>query len=265
MLSELAKSRSVHLAAAILFLVGAGLIAWQTLGSSSRQSGASGKSGLAGQADTIGMMKESLLKDRQRLADYEREQSKLRLEVINRRKLFQDGRIAKDQVHEVERSFIAALRRVHEMRHAVLEADIAITEAILGARVERLPVLAANGYTETSDLACFNGGGKWSLKDAPRIERYFSQTFGRRLPVTAMGQSATHNRLRFDHRDAMDVALHPNSFEGKALIAHLRKAGIPFTAFRGVIAGTSTGPHIHVGKPSRRLRIDVAVKSSPTE
>lgn len=265
MLSELARSRSVHLAAAMLFSIVAGFIAWKTLGSSSRQFGASGESGLAGQADAIGMMKESLLKDRQMLADYEQEQSKLRREVIDRRKLFQDGRIAKDQVHEAERSFIAALRRVHEMRHAVLEADIAITEAILGAKVERLPVLAVNGYTETSDLARFDGGGKWSLKDAPRIERYFSQTFGRRLPVTAMGQSATHNRLRFDHRDAMDVALHPDSVEGKALIAHLRKAGIPFTAFRGAIAGTATGAHIHVGKPSRRLRLDVAAQSSPTE
>jgi hypothetical protein len=87
----------------------------------------------------------------------------------------------------------------------------------------------------------------------PRIERYFSQAFGRRLPVTALGQSETHNRLRFDHRDSMDVALHPDSVEGKALTAHLRKAGIPFMAFRGAIPGTSTGPHIHIGRPSGRL------------
>jgi hypothetical protein len=51
----------------------------------------------------------------------------------------------------------------------------------------------------------------------------------------------------------MDVALHPDSPEGKSLIAHLRKAGIPFMAFRGAIAGTSTGPHIHIGRPSGRL------------
>ncbi|MGH7796209.1 MAG: hypothetical protein ACREQ2_15165 [Candidatus Binatia bacterium] len=198
-------------------------------------------------------MNESLAKDRKLLAGYEQEQSQLRLEVINRRKLYQDGRISKDQVHEAEMSFISALKRVYEMRHTVLEADIAITEAVLGEKVARLPVLPVNGYSETSDLARFNGGFKWSLKEAPRIERYFSQTFRRRLPVTAMGQSQTHNRLRFDHRDAMDVALHPDSVEGKALIAHLRKAGIPFTAFRSAVAGTSTGPHIHIGRPSGRL------------
>ncbi len=123
----------------------------------------------------------------------------------------------------------------------------------MGEKVERLPALPVNGYSETTDLARFNGGFKWSLKEAPRIERYFSQAFGRRLPVTALGQSETHNRLRFDHRDSMDVALHPDSVEGKALIDHLRKAGIPFLAFRGPVAGASTGPHIHIGRPSGRL------------
>ncbi len=113
--------------------------------------------------------------------------------------------------------FVAALKRVHDMRHSVLETDIAITEAVLGERVERLPALPINGYSETGDLARFNGGSKWSLKEAPRVERYFSQAFGRRLPVTALGQSVTHNRLGFDHRDSMDVALHPDSIEGKAL------------------------------------------------
>jgi hypothetical protein len=51
----------------------------------------------------------------------------------------------------------------------------------------------------------------------------------------------------------MDVAVHPDSIEGKALIAHLRTSGIPFIAFRGAVAGSSTGPHIHIGKPSGRL------------
>jgi hypothetical protein len=37
------------------------------------------------------------------------------------------------------------------------------------------------------------------------------------------------------------------------LIAYLRGAGIPFLAFRTAIAGSSTGPHIHVGYPSHRL------------
>lgn len=253
MFSDLAKLRSVLLAAVILPLIAAGFIALKTLSPSNQQFGVIGGIGFSGRIDAFGRLNESRAKDRKLLAGYEQEQSKLRFEVINRRKLHQDGRISKDQVHEAERAFIVAVKRVHDMRQAVLEADIAITEAVLGEKVARLPAPPVNGYSETSDLARFNGGFKWSLKQAPQIERYFSQTFRRRLPVTAMGQSETHNRLRFDHRDAMDVALHPDSAEGKALTAHLRKAGIPFTAFRGAVTGASTGPHIHIGRPSGRL------------
>jgi hypothetical protein len=198
-------------------------------------------------------MKETLVQDRKLLAEYEREQSTLRAEVIRRRKRFQDGQIPRDQVVEAERSFVAALTRVHAMRESVVETDIAITEAVLGEKVLRMPVLPVNGYSETAELARFNGGFKWSLREAPRIERFFSQTFGRSLPIAAKGQSATHNRFGFDHRDAMDVALHPDSVEGKALINQLRKAGIPFIAFRSAIPGASTGPHIHIGKPSGRI------------
>ena len=253
MFSDLAKTRAFLLSAIILPLSLAGFIALKALSSPSQQFGANDKVGSLGSSNSIGEMHESLARDRKLLATLEQEQSRLRLEVINRRKLYQQGETSKDQVHAAEQMFIAAVKRVHEMRHAVVEADIAITEAVLGEKVERMPALPLNGYSETTDMARFNGGVKWSIREAPHLERYFSQTFGRRLPVTALGQSATHNRLRFDHRDAMDVAVHPDSAEGKALIVHLRKSGIPFIAFREAIAGTSTGPHIHIGKPSRRL------------
>jgi hypothetical protein len=71
--------------------------------------------------------------------------------------------------------------------------------------------------------------------------------------VSARGQTATHERLGFDHRNAIDVALHPNSVEGRALLDHLRGRGIPFLAFRGPRPGVSTGAHVHVGTPSARL------------
>lgn len=204
-------------------------------------------------SDAIGEMRNSLAKERKLLGDLEKEQSRLRSEVINLRKLYQEGQTSKHQVQEAEQQFVAALKRVHEMRNSVTETDIAMTEAVLGEKVNRLPPLPINGYSETPYLARFNGGFKWSIREAPRIEKYFTHAFGRRLPVTALGQSDTHNRLNFDHRDSMDVALHPDSLEGKALIDHLRKSGIPYIAFRGSIPGASTGPHIHVGRPSGRL------------
>ena len=202
---------------------------------------------------SVEQLKESLAQDRQRLADYEKAQSVLRSEVIRQRKSLEIGQTSKERVIEVEKSFIAALKRVHEMRHSVTETQIAITEAVLGEKVLRMPVLPVGGFSQTAELMRFNGGFNWSIREASRVEKYFSQTFGRNLPITARGQSDTHNRLGFDHRDSMDVGLHPDSTEGKSLIEYLRKAGIPFLAFRQPVPGAATGPHIHIGKPSNRL------------
>ena len=204
-------------------------------------------------SDAIIKMRESLAQDRRQLAQLETEQSTLRAEVIRQRRLLQEGGIAKEQVQLIEQAFVAALKRVHAMRDTVTETDIAITEAILGEKVLRMPALPIGGFSQTAELTRFNGPFKWSIAEAPRVERFFSQTFGRRLPVTALGQSATHNRLGFDHRDSIDIGLHPDSGEGQALINYLRKSGIPFLAFRGAVPGTATGPHIHVGRPSGRL------------
>jgi hypothetical protein len=253
MFAELAKSRRFLLAAVILPLVAAGFFALRSSGPHNRQLSINDSTSQVPGSNTIAKMRESLAKERKLLAATEREQSILRAEVIKRRKLFQDGQISKDQVLEAEHSFVALLTRVHALRDSVTEADIAIAEAVLGEKVLRMPVLPVNGYSETAELARFNGGFKWSLKEAWRVERYFSETFGRSLPLAAKGQSETHNRLGFDHREAMDVALHPDSAEGKAFINQLRKAGIPFIAFRSAVPGASTGPHIHVGKPSGRL------------
>jgi hypothetical protein len=48
---------------------------------------------------------------------------------------------------------------------------------------------------------------------------------------------------------------HPASREGRGLMKYLRQARIPFLAFRGKVAGVSTGPHIHIGLPSPRLHL----------
>ena len=252
MFADLIRSRMLVVAATLLPLM---VIVFFAMGEWNRRSAApmnlTGSSGAGG--SSVESIKESLVNYRRLLARYEQEQSTLRAEVIRLRKVFQAGQASKEQVGDVEKSFVAALRRVHETRYSVEETDIAITEAVLGEKVLRMPELPVNGFSETAELARFNGGSKWSLKEAPRVEKYFSQAFGRRLPVTAMGQSDTHHRLGFDHHDAMDVGLHPDSSEGRALTDYLRKAGIPFVAFRGAVSGTSTGPHIHIGKPSGRL------------
>jgi TolA-binding protein len=252
MFADIYRFRLVLMGAAIVPLAFALLFVLGSLDRQKKQPAYSLSGDSTTEPTSVEKMKEMLAQDRKLLAEFEREQSMLRVEVIQRRKLFQDGQISKDQVVEAERSFVAALTRVHSMRESVVETDIAITEAVLGEKVLRMPVLPVNGYSETAELARFNGGFKWSLREAPRIERFFSQAFGHSLPIAAKGQSAIHNRFGFDHRDAMDVALHPDSAEGKALINQLRKAGIPFIAFRSAVPGASTGPHIHIGRPSSR-------------
>jgi len=92
----------------------------------------------------------------------------------------------------------------------------------------------------------------WSLADAKKVENFFFTKFGRPLPTSAFGQSEIHDRWGLDHRQGMDVGLHPDSEEGIALVNFLRTEKIPFLVFRHAIPGVATGPHIHIGRPSHR-------------
>jgi hypothetical protein len=203
-------------------------------------------------AEVIEKMKESRVNAEKLLALHEEEQKKLTITYHQRRELYSQGLISRAELNQAERSLAEAIVRVDQDKRWMMESDIAITEASMRDELLRLPNLARGGYSETGSLVRFNGGARWSLADAPKIEKFFSQTFGRALPISAYGQTATHDRLRFDHRDAIDVALHPDSNEGRSLLSHLKQAGIPFIAFRNAMPGAATGAHIHVGSPSVR-------------
>jgi hypothetical protein len=94
--------------------------------------------------------------------------------------------------------------------------------------------------------------GKWSIAEASKVEKFFVSKFKRPLPLTAFGQSDLHTRWGLDHRNGMDVGLHPDSVEGRALVEFLRGESIPFLIFRGPVPGVATGPHIHIGNRSSR-------------
>src|SRR5215203_353498 len=94
--------------------------------------------------------------------------------------------------------------------------------------------------------------GRWTLAEATKVEQFFVSKFNRPLPLSAFGQSDLHTRWGLDHRNGMDVGLHPDSVEGRALVEFLRGESIPFLVFRGPIPGVATGPHIHVGNRSSR-------------
>jgi hypothetical protein len=104
-----------------------------------------------------------------------------------------------------------------------------------------------------SPAAVVAGSGSWKISDSARVENFFLSRFKRPLPTTAFGQSQLHTRWGLDHRNGMDVGLHPDSSEGRALIKFLTSEEIPFLAFRTSIPGIATGPHIHVGNGSHRI------------
>src|SRR5690242_9802323 len=115
------------------------------------------------------------------------------------------------------------------------------------ARIER----PSSGET-APDTAATQDSSRWSLADAKKVENFFFTKFGRPLPTTAFGQSDIHDRWGLDHRQGLDVGLHPDSVEGIALVEYLRSENIPYLVFRHAIPGVATGPHIHIGRPSHR-------------
>jgi hypothetical protein len=170
-----------------------------------------------------------------------------------RRDLLKAGVLSPVEVQQAEAALAAALRDLHDARAALDEADEILLQAEIRLRLDRLAPLPRGGYEDSTALVRFNGASPWSLKDVPRLEQQFAAVFQRSLPISAVGQTRVHDRLGLDHRTAIDVAVHPDSTEGRWLMAHLRQAGIPFIGVRAVVPGSSTGAHVHIGLPSPRL------------
>jgi hypothetical protein len=202
--------------------------------------------------DVMEKFKETRAGAEKLLALHENQRGQLAEQYEQRREQYYQGLIARSEVLQAENALAEAMLRVDEDKRWLVEADIALTEYSMRDELLRLPGLAVGGYSEAGGFVRFNGATAWSLIDAAKVEGFFTRAFGRALPISAFGQTATHDRLRFDHRNAMDVALHPDSKEGQSLLSYLRKAGIPFIAFRSAVPGAATGAHIHIGKPSPR-------------
>jgi hypothetical protein len=203
-------------------------------------------------AEVIQKMKDARI-GAQRLLDlHEVEEKNLTEKYERSRELYHQGLISRTDVIQAEHVLATAITRVNEDKQWLAETDMALTEASMRDELLRLPRLGVGNYNETGSLVRFNGATAWSLADAAKIKTFFLKAFGRGLPISAMGQTTTHDRLRFDHHDSMDVALHPDSKEGQSLLSYLRQAGIPFIGFRNAVPGAATGAHIHIGKPSPR-------------
>ncbi|HET7875870.1 MAG TPA: hypothetical protein VFN71_10125 [Methylomirabilota bacterium] len=188
------------------------------------------------------------------LAIYERELERQQGLAELRQDLYERGALSEHDFQQGHRALMAAQKNVEETRRAMAQADRMLAEVWIAERVARLTPLPRGGYEESADLVRYNGPAVWSLKQGVvKLKEFFTARFGQALPISAFGQTALHDRMGFDHRNALDVAVHPDSPEGRALMDYLRASGIPFIASWGAIPGSSSGAHIHVGQPSPRL------------
>jgi hypothetical protein len=169
------------------------------------------------------------------------------------RDLLTRGIVARSDVDTAERVAAAARERLDQTWNETFVAASLIAKTLAFEEIAAAPALPPGQERTTESLIRYRGRRPWALALTSTLQQFFSRAFGRALPVSAYGQTAVHDKLGFDHRNAVDVAVHPDSAEGRAVMEWLRAAGWSFIAFRSAVAGIATGAHIHVGEPSQRL------------
>lgn len=190
----------------------------------------------------------------QKLLVFQDADVKTATETLEKRKaLLSQNIISKKEVEESERALASAQAKVSGTKKEIGESDNLIAEASGERQLEKLGPSRPGAYQATAALIRYNGPTHWALSDASKIEVFFTGKFHHALPISAFGQTGVHDHLGFDHRNAMDVALSPDSSEGKTLMDYLRSQGIPFIAFHYAVPGSATGAHIHIGLPSKRI------------
>lgn len=187
---------------------------------------------------------------------YENDVKKAEAKLEQSKKLLAEGLIPKSQLEENEHALAVAKQKVAETNRAMQAADNQIAgvlvEAAANDEIAKNLRFAKQSLVRTAAFTRYTGAASWNLSDAWKVQRFFSDTFKKQLPIAVFGQGAIHDRWRLDHHNAMDIQLHPDGPEGRALLEFLQKNGIPYLAFREAIPGTATGPHIHIGRPSHR-------------
>jgi hypothetical protein len=167
--------------------------------------------------------------------------------------LERQGMVSRRELETTMRLAAAARVKAEETRREIAQADQLVAEAEARRQLALLPPPRPEAYQASTFIVRYDGTAPWSLAVVDRVSRFFESQFGRPLPISALGQSPLHDKLGFDHRNAVDLALHPDSREGRAVLDYLRAQHVPFLAYRGAVPGAASGAHIHVGLPSLRL------------
>ena len=174
-------------------------------------------------------------------------------EFDKKKELFDQGIVARRELEAAQQTLDLARNQLGAQQSEIAQTDSLIAEASAAEQMAKLAPMRMGGFVSTAVLIRYYGPAPWSPADIGKVESFFTEHFGRALPISAFGQTPVHDRLGFDHHGAVDVAVHPDSSEGRALISYLQSAGISFIAFREAVPGSATGAHIHVGLPSRRI------------
>jgi hypothetical protein len=172
-------------------------------------------------------------------------------EAVRWQRLLDGGMVSRREAEARERAAAVARDLLEETRRRLSETDAALAEILAASEEAR-----TSARTEIANAPVLPHESEVADGTAPliaRLEEFFRLRFARPLPVSARGQTALHDRLRLDHHHAVDVSVHPDSEEGRALVEYLLRNHIPFLSFRGFIPGSSTGAHVHVGRASSRV------------
>jgi hypothetical protein len=190
----------------------------------------------------------------EKLLELQRQDESRAAEMVGKRKeLLTLGVISKRELEEGERALADAQSRIAETMKKVADVDHLVAEVNAAEELAKTSAERPGMYRSAGLLVRYVGASRWTLSDVAKVDAFFRLKFGRPLPVSAVGQTETHNQLGFDHREAVDVAVRPDSAEGQVLVGYLTSQGVSFTAIRGAIPGSATGAHIHIGPPSKRI------------
>jgi len=190
----------------------------------------------------------------EKLLELQRQDETRATELVEKRKSLLDlGVIAKRELNESEQALAEAQNKTAGTQKQIAEIDQLVAEVNAAEELAKMPPAPQGVFRSSGVMIRYVGASRWALGDIGKVDAFFRLKFSKPLPVSALGQTETHNHLGFDHREAIDVAVHPDSAEGQELINYLASQGISFIAIRGAIAGSATGAHIHIGPPSKRI------------
>ena len=103
-------------------------------------------------------------------------------------------------------------------------------------------------------LLHYEGSVPFQIGVMTSLRNAFFSRFHQELPVSAWGQTLVHQQLGFDHRGRVDIAVNPDLPEGLWLRKWLERKQISYIGFRAALSQSATGPHIHIGSGSQRVK-----------